>query len=155
RVLKIDRNTKPIKISLGRKQTLSDPAIAAMGEMTEGTEVSGTVTRLTDFGAFIELSPGVEGLIHVSEVAHERIPTPAKVLRLGEVVQCRVLSVDRDRKRISLSRKALLERPAPQPSSRDQRHAGPAVPLREDDPEMRKLRARLAGGKRELKGGLG
>lgn len=154
RVLKIDREAKPIKISLGRKQTLSDPAIAAMGELAEGTEVSGTVTRLTDFGAFVELSPGVEGLIHVSEVAHERIPTPAKVLRVGEVVQCRVLSVDRDRKRISLSRKALLDRPAPQPRDGGKPSA-PALPLREDDPSMRKLRARFAGAKRELKGGLG
>jgi small subunit ribosomal protein S1 len=155
RVLKIDRNAKPIKISLGRKQTLSDPAIAAMGEIQEGSEVTGTVTRLTDFGAFVELSPGVEGLIHVSEVAHERIPTPAKVLRVGEVVQCKVLGVDQGRKRISLSRKALIDRPAPPQHGRDARQGAPAVPLREDDPSMRKLRAKFAGVKRELKGGLG
>lgn len=155
RVLKIDRTTKPIKISLGRKQTLSDPAVAAMGEIQEGSEVSGTVTRLTDFGAFVELSPGVEGLIHVSEVAHERIPTPAKVLRVGEVVQCKVLGVDQGRKRIALSRKALIDRPAPPQGQRDPRQGSPAVPLREDDPAMRKLRAKFAVGKRELKGGLG
>lgn len=153
RILKIDRNAKPVKISLGRKQTLSDPAVRAMDELVEGAEVTGTVTRLTDFGAFMQLSPGVEGLIHVSEVAHERIPTPAKVLRVGEVVQCKVLGIDRERKRISLSRKALLERPAPQPQ-RDRKDAAPAVPLREDDPSMRKLRLKFGNTKRELKGGL-
>lgn len=154
RVLKVDKTAKPVKISLGRKQTLSDPAVAAMSQLQGGETVSGTVTRLTDFGAFVELSPGVEGLIHVSEVAHERIPTPAKVLRVGEVVQCKVLSVDTQKKRISLSRKALLDRPAPAPGRHDDKHA-PAVPMREDDPSMRKLRAKFGAGKRELKGGLG
>jgi small subunit ribosomal protein S1 len=154
RVLRIDRSAKPVKISLGRKQTLADPAIAALDSIVEGSEVTGTVTRLTDFGAFVQLSPGVEGLIHVSEVAHERIPTPAKVLRQGEVIQCKVLGVDKDRKRISLSRKALLERPAP-PPQRDRKDAAPAVPLREDDPSMRKLRMKFGMTKRELKGGLG
>ncbi len=153
RVLRIDRDTKPVKISLGRKQTLSDPTVGAIESIQEGSEVTGTVTRLTDFGAFVQLSPGVEGLIHVSEVAHERIPTPAKVLRVGEVIQCKVLGVDRERKRISLSRKALLERPAA-PPPRDQKASAPALPLREDDPSMRKLRMKFGMNKRELKGGL-
>jgi small subunit ribosomal protein S1 len=110
-----------------------------------------------DFGAFIELSPGVEGLIHVSEVAHERIPVPGKVLSVGEVLQVKVLSVDMDRKRISLSRKALLDRPA-----MPEREAGRGgkggdrnvVLARADDPAMRKLRAKFGGNGRELKGGL-
>jgi small subunit ribosomal protein S1 len=109
-----------------------------------------------DFGAFVELSPGVEGLIHVSECAHERIPTPAKVLTVGEVLQVKVLSVDMDRKRISLSRKALLDRPAmpDRPGGkRDDRAA--VMPARADDPAMRKLRAKFGAGHRELKGGLG
>ena len=155
RVLRIDRDAKPPKIALGRKQTLSDPALTALAEIQAGATVTGKVTKLTEFGAFIELSPGVEGLVHVSECAHERIPTPAKVLTVGEVLQLKVLSVDMDRKRISLSRKALLDRPAMPSSGGDRGGKGPApAPMRADDPVMRKLRAKFAGG-RELKGGLG
>ena len=156
RVLRIDREAKPPKIALGRKQTLSDPALTALAEIQAGATVTGKVTKLTEFGAFIELSPGVEGLVHVSECAHERIPTPAKVLTVGEVLQLKVLSVDMDRKRISLSRKALLDRPAmpDRPGGkRDDRAA--VMPARADDPAMRKLRAKFGAGHRELKGGLG
>jgi small subunit ribosomal protein S1 len=155
RVLRVDREAKPPKIALGRKQTLSDPALTAIAEIQAGATVTGKVTKLTEFGAFVELSPGVEGLVHVSECAHERIPTPAKVLTVGEVLQLKVLSVDLDRKRISLSRKALLDRPAMPASGGDRGGKGPApAPMRADDPVMRKLRAKFAGN-RELKGGLG
>lgn len=191
RVLRIDREASPPKIALGRKQTLSDPGMGALAEIEAGGTVTGRVTKLMDFGAFVEIAPGVEGLIHVSEVAHERIPTPAQVLRVGEVLACKVLAVDMERKRISLSRKALLERPAPQhqaqggPGSaggqgghggghggsgghggghggrggqgggpRRDRESTQVLPPREDDPAMRKLRAKFAGA-RDLKGGLG
>ena len=156
RVLRIDREAKPVKIALGRKQTIADPALTAIAEIEAGATVTGRVTKVMDFGAFVELAPGIEGLIHVSECAHERIPTPAKVLTVGEVLQVKVLSVDMDRKRISLSRKALLDRPAmPERSGgkRDDRAA--VMPARADDPAMRKLRAKFGGGNRELKGGLG
>jgi small subunit ribosomal protein S1 len=152
KVMKIDREAKPIKIGLGLKQTIADPALGAMSEIEAGATVTGRVTKLMDFGAFVELAPGIEGLIHVSEVAHERIPTPGKVLTVGEILQVKVLSVDMDRKRISLSRKQLLDRPA-MPERGDRRDARPAPALREDDPVMRKLRAKFGG--RELKGGLG
>jgi small subunit ribosomal protein S1 len=152
KVLRIDREAKPIKIGLGLKQTIADPALTAMAEIEAGATVTGRVTKLMDFGAFVELSPGVEGLIHVSEIAHERIPTPGKVLQVGEVLQVKVLSVDPGRKRISLSRKALLDRPA-MPERGDRRDGREAPALRVDDPVMRKLRAKFGG--RELKGGLG
>jgi small subunit ribosomal protein S1 len=152
KVLRIDREAKPIKIGLGLKQTIADPALTAMAEIEAGATVTGRVTKLMDFGAFVELSPGVEGLIHVSEIAHERIPTPGKVLQVGEVLQVKVLSVDPGRKRISLSRKALLDRPA-MPERGDRRDGREAPALRADDPVMRKLRAKFGG--RELKGGLG
>lgn len=152
KVLKVDREAKPVKIGLGLKQTIADPALTAMEEIQAGGTVTGRVTKLTDFGAFVELAPGVEGLIHVSEVAHERIPTPGKVLSVGEVLQVKVLSVDPGRKRISLSRKQLLDRPA-MPERAGGRDGKPAPALREDDPVMRKLRAKFSG--RDLKGGLG
>jgi small subunit ribosomal protein S1 len=152
KVLRIDREAKPIKIGLGLKQTMADPALTAMAEIEAGATVTGRVTKLMDFGAFVELSPGIEGLIHVSEIAHERIPTPDRVLQVGEVLQVKVLSVDAGRKRISLSRKALLDRPA-MPERGDRRDGREAPALRADDPVMRKLRAKFGG--RELKGGLG
>ena len=156
RVLRIDREAKPVKIALGRKQTVADPALTAMGEIEAGATVTGRVTKIMDFGAFVELAPGVEGLIHVSECAHERIPTPAKVLTVGEVLPVKILAVDTDRKRISLSRKALLDRPAAPAGRGDRRDDRQAVmPARADDPAMRKLRAKFGGGNRELKGGLG
>ena len=152
RVLRIDREAKPVKIALGRKQTIADPALTAIAEIQAGATVTGRVTKVMDFGAFVELSPGIEGLIHVSEIAHERIPTPDRVLQVGEVLQVKVLSVDAGRKRISLSRKALLDRPA-MPERGDRRDGREAPALRADDPVMRKLRAKFGG--RELKGGLG
>lgn len=155
RVLRIDREAKPPKIALGRKQTLVDPGIGALSSLEAGSTVTGRVTKLMDFGAFVEIAPGVEGLVHVSEIAHERIAAPAQVLRAGEVIQCKVLAVDTERKRISLSRKALLDRPEAPPREKrgGDRDAAPAAPLRADDPVMRKLRAKFGGG-RELKGGL-
>ena len=158
KVLRIDRESKPIKIALGLKQTMSDPALNAMGEIEAGATLTGRVTKLMDFGAFVEVAPGIEGLIHVSEVAHERIPTPDKVLQVGEVLQVKVLSVDMGRKRISLSRKALLDRPAaPErsgPGRPGDRREREVLPARADDPAMRKLRAKFGGNGRELKGGL-
>ena len=74
----------------------------------EGDVVTGKVVRLMDFGAFVEISPGLEGLVHVSEVSYERIPHPGRVLEEGQQVAVRVLSVDLDRKRISLSVKEAL-----------------------------------------------
>lgn len=155
RVLRIDRDAKPPKIALGRKQTLADPGFGAISALEVGSSVTGRVTKLMDFGAFVEIAPGVEGLVHVSEIAHERIAAPAQVLRAGEVIQCKVLAIDPERKRISLSRKALLDRPEAPPREKRAggRDAAPAAPLRADDPVMRKLRAKFGGG-RELKGGL-
>lgn len=155
KVLRIDREAKPVKIALGLKQTMADPTLALIGEIEAGATVTGRVTKLMEFGAFVELSPGVEGLIHVSEIAHARIDHPSKALTVGEVLQVKVLSVDRDRKRISLSRKALLDRPAMPARPGDARDARAAMPARPDDPAMRKLRAKFGGGGRELKGGLG
>jgi small subunit ribosomal protein S1 len=152
KVLKLDLTQSPAKIGLGLKQLVADPGVTVLETIEAGATVTGRVTKLMDFGAFVELAPGIEGLIHVSEVAHERIPTPGKVLTVGEILQVKVLSVDMDRKRISLSRKQLLDRPA-MPERGDRRDARPAPALREDDPVMRKLRAKFGG--RQLKGGLG
>ena len=73
--------------------------------MTPGTDTTGKVTRLVDFGVFVELRPGVEGLIHISELANRRIIHPREVVNEGEEISVRVLDVDLSRRRISLSRR--------------------------------------------------
>jgi small subunit ribosomal protein S1 len=73
--------------------------------------VQGTVSKLMDFGAFVRLEPGVEGLVHISEISHQRVHRTADVLREGQTVEVQVLSVDVPAQRISLSMKALEARP--------------------------------------------
>lgn len=153
KIKKIDRDQQPVKISLSRKETMNDPLAQAVTTVSTGDTVTGKITRITEFGAFVELAPGVEGLVHISEVSHDRIPSVDKVLKRDEVVTCKVLQVDPGRKRISLSIKALQsapERPG-RPGSDSEKNAP-----REEDPGMRKLKARMGGKPNpQLKGGLG
>ncbi|MEI7834999.1 MAG: S1 RNA-binding domain-containing protein, partial [Planctomycetota bacterium] len=103
-VLKIDREER--KISLGLKQILPDPWQEAEGRWTAGTVVVGRVVRVMDFGAFVELDKGVDGLIPVSELTFERrVGHPSEVVTVGDVVKVRVMKVDAAAKRISLSLK--------------------------------------------------
>jgi small subunit ribosomal protein S1 len=104
-VLSLDREKK--KIGLGMRQLAQNPWNAAVEKYAVGTTVGGKVTRTTDFGAFIELEPGVEGLIHISELDHRRVKRVGEVLNVGQEVQAKVLEVQPDRQRISLSLKAL------------------------------------------------
>ena len=69
------------------------------------------IVGLTTFGAFANILPGIDGLIHISEIAHEHIANPAEVLKVGDTVKVKILDVDFDKKRVSLSRKALLDAP--------------------------------------------
>jgi len=94
---------KSERISLSIKALAPDPWPKAAAALEPGSEVSGTVSRLVDFGVFVELQPGVEGLIHISELANRRIIHPREVLNEGETVSVRILEVDLQRHRISLS----------------------------------------------------
>jgi small subunit ribosomal protein S1 len=93
------------RISLSMKALASDPWPETAASLVPGTDVTGRVTRLVDFGVFIELQPGIEGLIHISELANRRIIHPREVLNEDEQIQVRILDVDLDRRRISLSRR--------------------------------------------------
>ncbi len=93
------------RISLSMKALASDPWPDTAGSLEPGTDVTGKVTRLVDFGVFVELLPGVEGLIHISELANHRIIHPREVLNEDEEITVRIMDVDLDRRRISLSRK--------------------------------------------------
>jgi small subunit ribosomal protein S1 len=110
KVLKVNAATR--KISLGRKQLIPDPWTAAAETFQVGQRVKGTVSRLADFGAFIELMPGVDGLIHVSELSWtKKIRKPSDVLKAGEQVEVVVLGVNAAEKRISLGLKQALGDP--------------------------------------------
>lgn len=100
------------RISLSIKQTLPEPWEQVPEQVAEGYVLEGTVKRLTSFGAFVEVLPGVEGLVHISQISHKHIATPNEVLTSGEKVQVKVLSVDAADHRLALSIKALQEKPA-------------------------------------------
>lgn len=100
------------RISLSIKATQPGPWEAAASEAPEETVLEGTVKRVVDFGAFVEVFPGVEGLVHVSQISHKHIANPSDVLKAGDKVKVKVLEVNPDKQRLSLSIKALEEAPA-------------------------------------------
>ncbi|MFD2095581.1 30S ribosomal protein S1 [Corallincola platygyrae] len=110
KVLKFDRERT--RVSLGLKQLGEDPWVAIAGRYPEGTRVSGVVTNLTDYGCFVEIEEGVEGLVHVSEMdwTNKNIH-PSKVVNLGDAVDVMVLDIDEDRRRISLGLKQCKANP--------------------------------------------
>jgi small subunit ribosomal protein S1 len=104
-VLEIDKQNE--RFSLGIKQLNQDPweTVAERYEVTK--EISGTVTNVTDFGVFVELEEGIEGLIHVSEISKEKIKTPVGMFEIGDLVSARVMNINSDDRRIGLSIKRL------------------------------------------------
>jgi small subunit ribosomal protein S1 len=112
-VLKVD--TQDEKISLGMKQIEEDPWLALPAKYPTGTQLAGTVRNLTSFGAFVEIEPGIDGLVHVSDMSWtRRVGHPSEVIEKGDEVQVLVLDVDADAKRISLGIKQMLEDPWPE-----------------------------------------
>lgn len=100
------------RISLSIKQTFPQPWDNITEKVAEGDVLEGTVKRLTSFGAFVEVFPGVEGLVHISQISHKHIATPNEVLSSGEKVKVKVLNVNAEEHRLALSIKALQEKPA-------------------------------------------
>ena len=134
KVLKLEPETK--KIGLGMKQLASNPWLNAENKYPVGSTVSGKVTRTTEFGAFIEIERGVEGLVHISELEHRRVGRVNEIVNEGDQVDAKVLAVEPNRKRISLSLKALKTAPE---------SAKPAAPP-ELPPYERKRKEPLRGG---------
>ena len=97
------------RISLGLKQTTEDPWRTLVKNYPVGSIVEGTVTKLVPFGAFVELGDGIEGLVHISEMASRHVDVPSQVSNVGDPVQVKVMDIDMDRRRISLSMKAAAE----------------------------------------------
>lgn len=100
------------RISLSIKQTLPQPWDNIEEKVAEGDVLDGKVKRLTSFGAFVEVFPGVEGLVHISQISHKHIATPNEVLTSGQDVKVKVLNVNGEDCRLALSIKALQEKPA-------------------------------------------
>ena len=109
KVLSVDRDAE--RVSLSIKDTLPGPWEKIEEKAEVGSVLDGTVKRLVAYGAFVEILPGVEGLVHISRIAHEHIGTPQDVLKEGQTVQVKVLDVNPQEKRISLSIKDLIEKP--------------------------------------------
>jgi small subunit ribosomal protein S1 len=103
KVLDIDRERQ--RISLGLKQTQTDPWQQVLEQYKEGDTVEGRVTKVVTFGAFVEILPGVEGLVHISELAQRHVENPREVVSQGDVVPVLILEVDAERRRLSLSLK--------------------------------------------------
>src|SRR5262249_33728017 len=110
-VLRLDRDAR--KITLGLRQLSASPWDEAPLNHPPGSIVNGKVTRVMDFGAFVEVEPGVEGLVHVSEISPTRVRRVADVLKVGQDVTVKVLSIDAAARRMSLSLKAAAAAAAP------------------------------------------
>jgi small subunit ribosomal protein S1 len=115
KVLKVDPANG--KISLSIKAAQPGPWDTAAGQFNIGDIVTGTVKRLVNFGAFVEIAAGVEGLVHISQIAHRHIGTPHEVLKEGQSVQVKILDLNVAEKRVSLSIKETEEAPAEAPKS--------------------------------------
>lgn len=142
KILSIDREKK--RISLGLRQMAQNPWASAESRFAKGTTATGKVSRLEAFGAFVELEPGVEGLVHISEIDHKRVNRVADVLKVGQDVEVQILEVEPKRKRISLSVKALKAKPD------DPKDVDPV--MKEDAAAERKADRKP---RTDLKGGIG
>ncbi|WP_336786789.1 30S ribosomal protein S1 [Paenibacillus sp. MMO-177] len=133
KVLKVDPAAG--KISLSIKAAQPGPWESAAGQFNVGDIVTGTVRRLVTFGAFVEIAPGVEGLVHISQIAHRHIATPFEVLKEGQEVQAKVLDFNPAEKRVSLSIKETEEAPE-QPAAAEQAPKA-GRPQRERTPQVK------------------
>ena len=132
RVLDIDRERQ--RISLGLKQTQSDPWQQVLESYRQGDVVEGRVTKVVTFGAFVEILPGVEGLVHISELAQHHVENPREVVSQGDPVNVLILEVDAERRRLSLSLKRVEDGSVPKPRAdgAESVHTAPELDLSED-----------------------
>ena len=129
----LDLNEEEGRVSLSLKATTPGPWDGVEQKLAKGDVVEGTVKRLTDFGAFVEVLPGIDGLVHVSQISHKRIENPKEALKVGQEVQVKVLEVNADAERVSLSIKALEERPAQEEGQKEEKRTPrPRRPKRQE-----------------------
>jgi small subunit ribosomal protein S1 len=132
KVLDIDRERQ--RISLGLKQTQTDPWQQVVDSYREDDVVEGRVAKVVTFGAFVEILPGVEGLVHISELAAHHVENPREVVSQGQAVNVRILEIDGERRRLSLSLKRVEEgeQPVPRADGAESVHTMPDLRLSEE-----------------------
>jgi len=132
KVLDIDRDRQ--RISLGLKQTQTDPWQQVLDSYREDDVVEGRVAKVVTFGAFVEILPGVEGLVHISELAAHHVENPREVVAQGQAVNVRILEIDGERRRLSLSLKRVEEgeQPVPRADGAESVHTMPNLILSEE-----------------------
>ncbi|MGL5096605.1 MAG: 30S ribosomal protein S1 [Planctomycetia bacterium] len=136
-VLSVDQERK--RIALGMKQLKPDPWQTDIPKRyASGQNVKGKVTKLTNFGVFVELEPGLEGLLHISELADHKVEGPEQIVKVGQDIECRVLRVDTDERKIGLSRKSI--------DKDDKPETGSAAPRVDRTPGSRELKGGGGGG---------
>ena len=132
KVLEVDRDRE--RISLGLKQTRKDPWQEIVERVNVGEQIQGRVTKLVSFGAFVEVAEGVEGLIHISELADHHVETPDEIVRSGDEVEARIIDVDAKRRRLSLSLRPKKEEREERSEQRDDQSDRAEREDREDRP---------------------
>jgi 4-hydroxy-3-methylbut-2-enyl diphosphate reductase len=110
-------NKEEERISLGLKQLLADPWEEFADKHYEGEVIEGKITKLVDFGAFMEVEKGIEGLIHISQLSHRHVKTSDEVVNVGDVREAKIINIDADQERVGLSLKELEEKPEPKQES--------------------------------------
>jgi len=129
----LDLNEEEGRVSLSLKATTPGPWDGVEQKLAAGDVIEGTVKRLTDFGAFVEVLPGIDGLVHISQISHKRVENPKDVLKVGQEVTVKVLEVNAADERVSLSIKALEERPAnAEGENNEKRQSRPRRPKRQE-----------------------
>ncbi|MEG1583988.1 MAG: 30S ribosomal protein S1, partial [Anaerovorax sp.] len=132
----LSMNTEKGKISLGLKQNQPEPWSVIDDKYQVGQIISGKVVQIKDYGAFIELEPGLDGLVHISEIAYKRVTNIADEITVGQDVSAKILEIDKERKRISLSIKETLEPPIFDENETTAGHAAPAEKVAEAPAEV-------------------
>ena len=128
----LDLNEEEGRVSLSLKATTPGPWDGVEQKLATGDVIEGTVKRLTDFGAFVEVLPGIDGLVHISQISHKRVESPKDALKVGQEVTVKVLEVNATDERVSLSIKALEERPAQEEGEKqEKRQQRPRRPKQE------------------------
>ncbi len=140
KVLEVDRDRE--RISLSIRQTLEDPWSVFSQANEVGTIIEGKVTKTVPFGAFVAIGDGVEGLVHVSEIAMHRVESPEMELSIGQTISVKITELDTNRRRVSLSVKQALPewKTRSQPRSRPRREEQPRPPREKPEPERRSVR---------------
>jgi ribosomal protein S1 len=143
KVLRIDR--EKMKLALGMKQLEPSPWDDIETKYPAGTVTTGKVTRTAEFGAFVELEPAIEGLVHISELAGQRVWRTTDVVKVDQEVKVVVLNVDKEQHRISLSIKQALPKPDPTPAD-DEDDDAEEVPVKPPKPRTTPLRGGTGSG---------